>query len=58
MADAAGRRLIDRERLHAYAEKAMREAADGTGWTDPDAGFEAAVHAAVDAASTTPSVPR
>jgi (1->4)-alpha-D-glucan 1-alpha-D-glucosylmutase len=36
-------------RMHAYAEKAMREAADGTGWRDPDAAFEAAVHAAVDA---------
>ena len=26
-----------RERLHQYAEKAMREAADHTTWTDPDA---------------------
>jgi (1->4)-alpha-D-glucan 1-alpha-D-glucosylmutase len=42
--------LADRHRLHAYAEKAMREAADGTGWTDPNEEFEAAVHAAVDAA--------
>ncbi len=41
---------IDRARLHAYAEKAMREAADGTGWIDPDAGFETAVHAAIDTA--------
>jgi len=39
-----------RARLHAYAEKAMREAADGTGWIDPDEEFESAVHAAVDAA--------
>ena len=39
-----------RPRLHAYAEKAMREAADGTGWIDPDRHFEAAVHAAVDTA--------
>jgi (1->4)-alpha-D-glucan 1-alpha-D-glucosylmutase len=39
-----------RERLHAYAEKAMREAGDHTTWTDPDEGYEAAVHAAVDAA--------
>ncbi|MHA3702693.1 malto-oligosyltrehalose synthase [Jatrophihabitans sp. YIM 134969] len=39
----------DRERLHAYAEKAMREAAVGTGWIDQDEAFEAAVHAAVDA---------
>ena len=41
---------IERERMHAYAEKAMREAADGTTWTEPDAAFEAAVHAAVDRA--------
>lgn len=40
----------DRDRLHAYAEKAMREAGLHTTWTDPDAGYEAAVHAAVDAA--------
>ena len=39
-----------RERLHAYAEKAMREAGDRTTWTDPDEDYEAAVHAAVDAA--------
>lgn len=42
--------LIERERLHAYAEKAMREAAEGTTWTHPDADFEAAVHAGVDLA--------
>ena len=39
-----------RERLHAYAEKAMREAGDRTTWTAPDAAYEDAVHAAVDAA--------
>jgi (1->4)-alpha-D-glucan 1-alpha-D-glucosylmutase len=39
-----------RERLHAYAEKAMREAGDHTTWTDPDPTYEDAVHAAVDAA--------
>ncbi|MDO5498443.1 MAG: malto-oligosyltrehalose synthase [Propionibacteriaceae bacterium] len=38
------------ERLHAYAEKAMREAADGTTWTHPDEVFEQSVHAAVDLA--------
>jgi (1->4)-alpha-D-glucan 1-alpha-D-glucosylmutase len=38
-----------RKRLHAYAEKAMREAGDRTTWTAPDAAYEAAVHAAVDA---------
>ena len=39
-----------RERLHGYAEKAMREAGDRTQWTSPDETYEAAVHAAVDAA--------
>jgi (1->4)-alpha-D-glucan 1-alpha-D-glucosylmutase len=43
-----------RERLHAYAEKAMREAGDRTTWTEPDAAFEDAVHAAVDAAFDSP----
>jgi (1->4)-alpha-D-glucan 1-alpha-D-glucosylmutase len=41
---------ISRDRLHAYAEKAMREAGDHTTWTDPDEEYERAVHAAVDAA--------
>ena len=45
----AGVGLIERERLHAYAEKAMREANHGTAWIDPDDRFEAAVHDAVDA---------
>jgi len=52
----AGAGLIERERMHAYAEKAMREAAQGTTWIDPDAAFEAAVHAAVDAAYDAPQV--
>ena len=39
-----------RDRLHRYAEKAMREAGDHTSWTAPDEAYEAAVHAAVDAA--------
>lgn len=39
-----------RERLHGYAEKAMREAGDRTTWTEPDQAYEAAVHRAVDAA--------
>ncbi len=46
----AGAGFIERERMHAYAEKAMREAAQSTGWIDPDADFEAIVHAAVDRA--------
>jgi (1->4)-alpha-D-glucan 1-alpha-D-glucosylmutase len=45
-----------RERLHQYAEKAMREAGDHTTWTDPDAAYEHAVHAAVDAAFDDPDV--
>ena len=39
-----------RDRLHAYAEKAMREAGDRTTWAEPDGAYEAAVHGAVDAA--------
>lgn len=50
----AGR--IERERLHAYAEKAMREASASTSWDAPDERFESAVHAAVDAAYDDPSV--
>ncbi|MET0811479.1 MAG: malto-oligosyltrehalose synthase [Microbacterium sp.] len=38
------------ERLHAYAEKAAREAAEATGWWDQDAAFETRMHALVDAA--------
>jgi (1->4)-alpha-D-glucan 1-alpha-D-glucosylmutase len=45
-----------RERLHGYAEKAMREAGDRTTWTDPDAAYEQAVHTAVDAAFDVPEV--
>jgi (1->4)-alpha-D-glucan 1-alpha-D-glucosylmutase len=46
----AGAGFIERERMHAYAEKAMREAAVSTNWIDPVEDFEAAVHRAVDAA--------
>ena len=38
-------------RLHAYAEKAAREAGEATTWWDPDPGFERRVHEVVDAAS-------
>ena len=41
---------IERERMHAYVEKAMREADDGTSWTEPDEAYEASVHALVDTA--------
>lgn len=37
-----------RERLHAYAEKAIREAGAHTTWNDPDTEFEKAVHAWLD----------
>jgi (1->4)-alpha-D-glucan 1-alpha-D-glucosylmutase len=33
-----------RDRLHSYAEKAIREAARRTTWNDPDTAFEDAVH--------------
>lgn len=39
---------LSRERAHAYAEKAAREAGTATSWTEPDAAFEARLHAAVD----------
>ena len=45
-----------RARLHAYAEKAMREAGDHTTWTRPDPDYEGAVHDAVDAAFDHPEV--
>jgi len=40
-----------RERLHAYAEKAAREASEATSWWEPDEGFEERMHAVVDAAT-------
>lgn len=45
-----------RERLHAYAEKASREAAEATGWWDPDEAFEARMHATVDAVFDDPAL--
>lgn len=41
---------LERERAHAYAEKAAREAGTATNWTAPDVPFEATMHRAVDAA--------
>lgn len=46
----------DRERLHAYAEKAAREAGDSTTWTAPDEDFEERMHAVVDSAFDDPAV--
>jgi (1->4)-alpha-D-glucan 1-alpha-D-glucosylmutase len=37
-----------RDRLHAYADKAVREAAVHTSWNDPDSEFESAVHSWLD----------
>lgn len=53
---AVGAWPISRERLHGYAEKAMREAGDRTTWTEPDGSYEKAVHALVDAAYDDPDV--
>ncbi|MEU4567787.1 malto-oligosyltrehalose synthase [Micromonospora sp. NPDC023956] len=39
---------IARERLHAYVEKAAREAAASTSWADPDPVFERTLHDLVD----------
>ena len=47
---------LSRERAHAYAEKASREAADSTTWTAPDTAFEERMHAAIDAAFDNPQV--
>ena len=44
------------DRLHAYAEKAMREAGDHTTWTEVNETYEAAVHAAVDTVFTSEEV--
>jgi (1->4)-alpha-D-glucan 1-alpha-D-glucosylmutase len=52
----AGVGFIERERMHAYVEKAMREASQDTNWIDPVVEFEDAVHAAVDAAYDKPDV--
>ncbi len=45
---AVGTWPIERERLHAYAEKAAREANTSTGWSRPSTAFETAMHAVVD----------
>ncbi|MGH4006670.1 MAG: malto-oligosyltrehalose synthase [Pseudonocardiaceae bacterium] len=42
------------DRLHAYLDKAMREARTRTSWTDPDEAFETAMHAVADAALDSP----
>jgi (1->4)-alpha-D-glucan 1-alpha-D-glucosylmutase len=47
-----------RARLHAYAEKAAREAGNSTGWAAPVDVFEARMHALIDAAFDEPPVAR
>lgn len=37
-----------RDRLHQFAEKAMREAGEHTSWEDPDADFESSTHNWID----------
>ncbi|WP_433393391.1 malto-oligosyltrehalose synthase [Micromonospora sp. KLBMP9576] len=54
---AVGAWPIERERLHAYAEKAAREASVSTSWADPDPAFEDAMHAVVDAMYDDPRLP-
>ena len=46
---AVGAWPIEKARLHAYAEKAAREAGTSTAWIDADTGFEERLHALVDA---------
>ncbi|HLT62853.1 MAG TPA: malto-oligosyltrehalose synthase [Microlunatus sp.] len=46
----AGTGPVDRDRLHADAEKAMREAAEETGWTRVEESYERGAHAAIDRA--------
>jgi (1->4)-alpha-D-glucan 1-alpha-D-glucosylmutase len=42
-------RAVHRERIHAYAEKATREAKTHTSWVNPNAEYETALRAFVDA---------
>ena len=44
------------DRLHAYLDKAMREARTRTSWTDPDEPFETALHGLAEAALDDPSL--
>jgi len=53
---AIGAWPISRERLHAYAEKASREAGTSTSWNAVDEEFEERMHASVDAAFDNPEV--
>ncbi len=52
----AGIGLDQRDRLRAYATKALREAGTVTTWADPDEEYEAAVHAALDTVAQRPDL--
>ncbi|MGV8884734.1 MAG: malto-oligosyltrehalose synthase [Microbacteriaceae bacterium] len=45
------------DRLHAYAEKAAREAGNSTTWTSPDEDFESRMHRLIDSAFESSIVP-
>jgi len=47
---------LDRERAHAYARKAAREAGVSTTWADPDQDFERRMHELVDTAYDHPEM--
>ncbi len=47
---------LDRDRAHAYAQKAAREAGVSTTWADPDEDFEVRLHAMVDVAFDDPEL--
>lgn len=44
------------DRLHGYLEKAIREARTRTSWSDPDDGFETAMHVVADTALDDPAL--
>ena len=52
----AGAGFVEPARMHAYAEKAMREAASSTAWNEVNTAFESAVHAVIDRAYADPDV--
>ncbi|WP_346534620.1 malto-oligosyltrehalose synthase [Micromonospora sp. DPT] len=54
---AVGAWPVERERLHAYVEKAAREASAATSWADPDLAFERELHALVDRMYDDPELP-
>jgi (1->4)-alpha-D-glucan 1-alpha-D-glucosylmutase len=53
---AVGAWPIDRDRMHAYAEKAAREASVSTNWERPAVAFERGMHAMIDAMYDNPAL--